>query len=458
LTFDYSALEVASVDATRVAARRSVRHFLADFARLEDAFPGVYPRLIVRAEGAYLWDDEGRKLLDAGGHLGACQIGHGRAEIAERIAEQARGLDFVALDSGLSHPKAVALADCLRALVPVEDAIVSFTLSGSESNELAFKIARAYHHRRGEDRRVAILSRDGSYHGSTFGGMAATGAEAFRAGYGPMIPGFVTVAQPSPGRCGYCTLAEGCTLGCADALEEAVGDVGPDNVAAVIAEPVAILQAVKVPHEDYWSRVQAICRESGALLVVDEVVTGFGRTGRMFGCERWNIQPDVMTLAKGLTSGYVPLGATVVSRRVEEAFHDAPLLHLNTYAGHPVGCEAALANIEILQRERLPEHAAELEPVLREHLEEVGERIPRVARISVLGLLSSVEIDVTGDDDAERLLIRLRHAMYENGVVARCSASGGILGVVFYPPLIVDEDDLARGVEAVADALEAVLG
>ena len=449
---------MARLDGTRAAARHSVRHFLADFPRLESAFPGVYPRLIVRADGAYLWDDEGRQLLDAGGHLGACQIGHGRAEIADRIAEQVRCLDFVALDSGLSHPKTVALADCLRALVPVEDPIVSFTLTGSESNELAFKVARAYHHRRGEDRRVAILSRDGSYHGSTFGGMAATGAEAFRAGYGPMIPGFVTVAQPSPGRCGYCTAAEGCSLGCADALEAAIDRVGAENVAAVIAEPVAILQAVKIPHEDYWTRVQAICRDSGALLIVDEVVTGFGRTGRMFGCERWNIQPDVMTLAKGLTSGYVPLGATIVSRRVEEAFRDAPLLHLNTSAGHPVACEAALANIDILRRERLPEHAAELEPVLRRQLDEVGERIPQVVRVAVIGLLSSIEIDVSGSADPERLLIGLRHAMYENGVVARCSASGGILGVVFYPTLIVDEDDLARGVEGVAEALEVVLG
>src|SRR5581483_7531132 len=173
--------------------------------------------------------------------------------------------DFIALDSGLSHPKAVELARTLAPLVPVDDPIFSFTLSGSESNELAFKIARAYHHRRGEAERVLILARDGSYHGSTFGGISATGADAFRAGYGPAVPGFVHVPQPSPGRCGRCTPATGCTLACADALESTIADVGAERVAAVIAEPVAILQAVKIPHPRYWERVQSICRESGAL-------------------------------------------------------------------------------------------------------------------------------------------------------------------------------------------------
>jgi adenosylmethionine-8-amino-7-oxononanoate aminotransferase len=443
---------------TRGAARHSVRHFLADFVKLESEYPGVYPRVIVGADGAYLWDDQGHRLLDAGGHLGACQIGHGRAEIAERVARQIVELDFVALDSGLSHPKAVELAQALAAHVPVDDPIFSFTVSGSEANELAIKIARAYHTRRGEDGRVLILSRDGSYHGSTFGGMTATGAAAFRTGYGPLLQGFHQVAQPSPGRCGFCTPAQGCNLGCVYALEETVREVGPETVAAVIAEPVAILQAVKIPHPDYWSRVQSICREAGALLIVDEVVTGFGRTGRMFGSSHWGITPDLMTLAKGITSGYVPLGATVVSRSVEEAFTQSPLLHLNTYAGHPVACEAALANLEILIEERLPERAAALEPVLRRQLESLRATVPDVARISVIGLLSSIEIDVSRRSDHERLVLAVRHRMYENGVVARCSCSGGVLTVVFYPALVVDEHGLESGVAGVGKALALALG
>jgi adenosylmethionine-8-amino-7-oxononanoate aminotransferase len=287
--------------------------------------------------------------------------------------------------------------------------------------------------------------------------MSATGAPAFHAGYGPLVPGFRQVAQPSPGRCGHCLPGEACTLACADALEQAIEEIGSDRVAAVIAEPVAILQAVKVPHDGYWPRVQSICEAAGALLVVDEVVTGFGRTGRMFGSEHWDIRPDVMTMAKGITSGYVPLGAVAVSRRVEDAFAE-PLLHLNTYAGHPVACEAALANIEILRRERLPERAAALEPMLRGGLEAFAARFPRVTRISVLGLLSSVELSIDGAGDVDDLVLRVRHAMYENGVLARCAGAGGVLSVVFYPPLVVGEEDLERGVAAVAGALESVLG
>jgi adenosylmethionine-8-amino-7-oxononanoate aminotransferase len=226
-------------------------------------------------------------------------------------------------------------------------------------------------------------------------------------------------------------------------------------VAAVIAEPVAILQAVKVPHDGYWERVQSICKEAGALLIVDEVVTGFGRTGRMFGAEHWDVRPDVMTLAKGITSGYVPLGAVAVSRAVEEAFAE-PLLHLNTYAGHPVACEAALANIEILRREQLPERAAGLEPVLRRALDALAAANPRVLRTSVIGLLSSIELDVAGADaDA---VLRVRHAMYEHGVIARAAQAGDLLSVVFYPALVVSEADLEGGVAAVADALDSVLG
>jgi adenosylmethionine-8-amino-7-oxononanoate aminotransferase len=440
-----------------MGARRSVRHFLADFRKLEGYFPQEYPRMIVRGDGAYVWDIDGRKLLDAGGHLGACQIGHGRREIADRIAQQVVELDFIALDSGLSHLKALELADVLGDLVPVEDPIFSFTTSGSEANELAFKIARAYHSRRGDARRTIVLSRDGSYHGSSFAAMSATGAPPFRAGYGPLVPGFQQVAQPSPGRCGYCTPSEGCSLRCADALESAIEELGADSVAAVIAEPVAILQAVKVPHTDYWARVQSICRTNRVLLIVDEVVTGFGRTGRMFGAEHWNAEPDLLTMAKGITSGYVPLGAVATSRRVEEAFSE-PLLHLNTYAGHPVACEAALANIEIIRRERLAENAARLEASLRRRLEALAAGNARVVRITAIGLLSSIELSVDGIENVEEVVLRVRHAMYENGVIARCAQAGDVMTVVFYPALVVSADDLERGVLAVGDALESVIG
>jgi adenosylmethionine-8-amino-7-oxononanoate aminotransferase len=443
-------------DTTRRLAQRRVRHFLADFRDLEARYPGAYPRLITGGEGAYLFDDAGRRLLDAGNHLGAGIVGHGRREIAERIGRQAAAIEFVALDSGASHPKAVELAERLAPIVPLDDPIFSFTSSGSESNDLAFKLARAYHARRGQPERTVILSRDGSYHGSNYAGMAATGAPAFRAGFGPMPSGFVQMAQPSPGRCTFCDRATACTLRCAGALEAAIEYHGPENVAAVIAEPIAILQAVKIPHPDYWPRIRETCRRHGILVIADEVVTGFGRTGRFFASEHWGLTPDIVAMAKGLTSGYAPMGATAVARHVEDAFAAAPLLHLNTYAGHPVACEAALATLDVLEEEELVARAARLEPVLRAELERIRDVTARVLGISVIGLLSSVELDVADCDDPQDLLIGLRHEMYERGLIARAAVGDGILTVVFYPTLVVSEEDIAFGAEALAAAVAAV--
>ncbi len=424
---------------------------------MEERYPGLYPRIITRGQGPYLYDDQGHRLLDAGAHLGAGQVGHGRTEIAERMASQAEQLEFVALDSGLSHPLAVELAVRLAETLPLEDPMLSFMSTGSEANEFAFKIARAYHARHDEPQRTRVLSRDGSYHGSTFAGVAATGARPFREGYGPLIPGFSQVPQPSPGRCGFCDRGAECSLACADALGEAIEREGAEHVAAVIAEPVAILQAVKVPHEAYWDRVQTICREAGALLIVDEVVTGFGRTGRMFGSEHWGIKPDIITMAKGLTSGYAPLGAVGVSRKVQEPFEGDPLLHLNTYAGHPVACAAALETLGILERERLPARAAALGNVLSARLTELSAKNELVYRTSAIGLLGSVELDVGRLDDPMDVLIALRHAMYERGLLARSALEGDVLTVVFYPTLVVDEDDLATGVANLYEALAEVL-
>jgi len=446
-----------NAQATRRLAKQRVRHFLADFRDLEERYPGVYPRLITRGEGPYLFDDLGRRLLDAGNHLGAGIVGHGRREIADRMASQAAAMEFVALDSGVSHPKAVELAERLATFVSMDDPIFSFTSSGSESNDLAFKIARAYHSRRGQPERTIILSRDGSYHGSSYTGMAATGAAAFRAGFGPMPGGFEQMSQPSPGRCSFCARSEGCSLRCADALEAAIEHHGPENVAAVIAEPVAILQAVKIPHPDYWARIQETCRRHQILVIADEVVCGFGRTGRFFASEHWGLRPDIMAMAKGLTSGYAPMGATAVARHVEDAFADGPLLHLNTYAGHPVAAEAALATLDVLAEESLVARAAALEPVLRRELERVREATSRVIAISVIGLLSSVELDVADRDDVQDLLIGLRHEMYERGLIARCAVGDGILTVVFYPTLVLSEEDLAFGGQALADAVAAVM-
>lgn len=438
------------------SAIRHVRHFLADFPRLNGRFADAYPRMIVRGEGAFLVDDRGHRVLDAGNHLGACQIGHGRREVAERLAQQAVTLEFSSLDSGASHPYAAALAERLANLVPLDDPVLSFTSSGSESNELAFKIARAFHVRRGQPSRSKILCRDGSYHGSSYAAMSATGGPAFRRDFGPEAPGFVHVAQPSPGRCRLCSPETGCTLGCASAVEDAILREGPDTVAAFIGEPVAILQAVKVPENGYWERVQEICRRYGVLLIADEVVTGFGRTGRMFASEHWGIRPDLMTIAKGMTSGYVPMGATIASREVESAFADRPLLHLNTYAGHPLGCEAAMAVLDVIEREELVARAASAESLISQAFARMAGSLRRVRRFSAIGMLGSIELDVSDNPDADAELLRVRHDAYERGLAIRAGLDGETLAVVFYPPLTATDDELGQGLDILAGVLAEI--
>jgi len=437
-------------------ARHSLRHFLADFTKLEREYPHTYPKSIVRGEGAYVYDEDGHKLLDAGTHLGACQIGHGNAEVAERVAEQIKQLEFIALDGGVSHPYAVALAERLAGMVLCDDPIFSFTNSGSESNELAFKIARQYHRRRGQPERVKILSRVGSYHGSTYATSAATGVAAFKEGFGPLPDGFIQGAQPSPGRCGHCGASEACSMACFDDFTRTVEREGPETVAAIIAEPIAIPQAVKVPHPEYFAKLRKFCDEHGILLIIDEVVCGFGRTGKMFGAEHFGVRGDIVTFAKGLTSGYVPMGAVAVSRRIEEVFHDSPLLHLNTYAGHPVACESAMAVIDIMEREDMVGHAAGMEAVLRRELERMKIAVPRVRHLSVIGLLSSTMVDITDQADPDATVRKERKVAYDSGLLARISRDGNLLAAHFYPPLIVNEADIVAGVKALEQALQAI--
>jgi adenosylmethionine-8-amino-7-oxononanoate aminotransferase len=439
----------------RLEAKSRLRHFLADFVRLEQEYPGVYPNVIVRGEGPYLFDDKGRRLLDAGNHLGACNIGHGRKEVARRIADQAERLEFSALDSGNSHDVAIRYARRLADILPMDDPCISFCSSGSEGNELAIKIARGHFALKGEPRRTKVLSRHGSYHGSSYGAMAATGIDAFSAGFGEVPAGFSRIPQPSHDRCAYCGNSETCTLACVEATEQRIVAEGADTIAAIIGEPVAIAQAVKVPHPEYWPRIADLCRRTGALLIVDEVVTGFGRTGRMFGCEHWGIRPDIMVMAKGITSGYVPMGAVAVTARVNDAFRDRPLLHLNTFAGHPVACAAAEATLDILERERLVENAMRLESVLRQELERVASAIPEVVRVSVTGLMSSLEADASKVGDIPAFVRSVRYHAYQNNLLVRANPDDKRISVFFYPPLNVTQDDVVTGVGALEAALSA---
>jgi adenosylmethionine-8-amino-7-oxononanoate aminotransferase len=441
---------------TRATAKRYVRHFLADFAALEREYPDGYPKMIVSGDGAYVVDEDGHRLLDAGSHLGACQIGHGREEVGRRMAEQVAKLEFIALDAGISHIYAAELGERLAPLVACDEPVFSFTNSGSESNELAFKIARTYHARRGQPERTKIVSRIGSYHGSTIAASAATGVAAFKNGFGPLAPNFLHAPAPFPG--GESAGRDRDTwwrdsLADTEALIEREGS---ETVAAIIAEPVAIPQAVKIPTRNYFAGLRELCDRYGLLLIIDEVVCGFGRTGKMFGAEHFGVRGDIITYAKGLTSGYVPMGAVAVSAKVNEVFKTVPLLHLNTYAGHPVACVAALAALDIMERERLTDNAAAMEPVLRDELERIRQSVPRIREVSVIGLLSSVVSDISDLPDPDAAVRKMRKEAYDAGLLVRIAKDGTNLSAHFYPPLLVNRSDIENGVRSLETALRTL--
>jgi adenosylmethionine-8-amino-7-oxononanoate aminotransferase len=443
---------VSAITASRAKAKQHVRHFLADFAALEREYPAGYPKMMVRGEGAYVFDEEGNRLLDAGSHLGACQIGHGRAEVARRMADQVKTLEFIALDAGISHIYVAELAERLAGIADIDEPVFSFTNSGSESNELAFKIARTYHARRGEPERTKIISRFGSYHGSSIAASAATGVAAFKSGFGPLAPDFLQTAAPTRAGLGHREPTAERELSLPE-LAALIEKEGPQTIAAVIAEPVAIPGAVKIPHSDYFKGLRKICDEHGILLIIDEVVCGFGRTGRMFGSEHFGVRGDMVTYAKGLTSGYVPMGAVAVSGRVNEVFLETPLLHLNTYAGHPVACAAAMAALDVMEDEGLVANAAAMETVLRDELERMRQSVPRIKEISVIGLLSSIISDISDVKNPDAAVRKLRKDAYDAGLLVRVARDGTNMSAHFYPALVVGKRDIEEGVRALEVAL-----
>jgi putrescine aminotransferase len=449
-------LRIDGQTAVQRIARHHVHHFAANFELLERYFPGVYPRVFVSGQGVYLVDSAGHRVLDAGNHLGASVVGHSRPEVVEAISSQAATLEFSSLEAGASHERVSGLAARLAHVVPVDDPLFFFTCSGSEANEVAIKLAREFHRRRGHTGRFKVLSRYGSYHGSSYAAMSATAISGFREPFQPLVPGFVALPQPFPGECGFCSMGDVCTRACIDATVATIERESPQTIAAIVAEPIPIPGGVKIPPYDYWTTLRQVCDEYGILLIADEVVCGFGRTGVMFGVEHWGVRPDLVTMAKSLTGGYIPMGATAVAGSVAEAFRDEPLVHVNTYAGHELGCAAACAVLDIIENEDLVGKAAGFENLLRDGLGQAAARVPWTSRVQARGLLGSIELVVPPGLDAEEVRARIWHSCYEAGVVVRATRAAQIVTLLFYPPLTITQTELSAGLDGVARAMDEV--
>ena len=415
------------------------------------------PRIIARAEGMYYYDESGRALLDSCAGLWCCNVGHGRASIADAIAKSAHELDF-APTFQYSHPAAFALAQRVAQLAPDGMDHVFFVNSGSEAADTALKIARAYFQKIGQGGRFRLIGREKSYHGTTLAGISVGGIGNNRKPYGPLFPG-TDDHLPLPYDYATMRFTKGEPDGganYADALEGLVALHGADTIAAVIVEPFTGSGGVYASPKDYLKRLRAICDKYGILLIFDEVITGFGRLGHAFAAERYGVTPDIINFAKGITSGTAPLGGSIVSNKIHDAFmnnsgpeHNIELFHGHTYSAHPIACAAGLATLDIYREEGLFERAKKMEPVFADAVHTLkGTRL--VADIRNVGMAAGIEIEADPKAPGRRGLEAIKRAFEEQNLVVRVGGDT----IALSPPLIVTESQIGQIVDGVRGVLQ----
>ncbi len=423
------------------------------------------PVIVAEANGLTVIDTEGRRWLDVNGGYASVTIGYGRPEIAEAVLEQMSELAYYPEQT--VSPAAVRLAEEIARLAPGDLERSWLVSGGSEANETAIKMARAYHSRMGEGGRYKVISRRGSYHGATAGvaWLGRSDAAPSLGEFEPAPPGMVYAPQPHPYRCelGGTTPAE-CAELCAGAVERAIADEGPETVAALIGEPITSSMGAVVPGDGYWPMVREICDRYGVLLIADEVVCGFGRTGRMFGMEHFGATADLMTVAKGLGSSYVPVGSVVATPRVADAFvGEGRVFHAAlTAGGHPVAAAAALANLAIIEGEGLVERSEQMGRYFLEVLTDVGSRHAVVGDVRGAGLLVGMELVADPETKADLPASmdvpgRMTEKFRRRGLLLRML---GPRALQMAPPLCVTReelDEIAEGVDSALSELEAEL-
>lgn len=437
-------------------------HPLTDHSRLPEAGPLV----LVRGEGCELIAEDGKRLIDGCAGLWTVNLGHGREDLIEAASSQMRTLPYASTFGGVSSRPAIELAERITGLAPPGLSGVFFVSGGSEANETAIKLARRHWVRRGKPRKSIVLAHDRGYHGLTGVTTTATRLRPYHEGYGVGAPAIVEVPVPYTYRCAAGVPCDPCTcpICTGEALEEKIDELGADRVAALIVEPVFGSGGVIVPPPGYLRRLREICDQRQVLLIVDEVITGFGRTGTWFGCEHEGISPDLITFAKGVSSGYFPLGGVIVSDALWDELRDPErrpgyLMHGFTYSGHPVACAVGLAYIEAVEREGLlaqvretSERLAGLIAPLRDH--------PEVGEVRQAGLMVGIEL-VADKETRQRWPVeagrgrRAANEARERGLLTR-----GLLDDILClaPPFTISDEMMGRSVEILADSIEATRG
>jgi adenosylmethionine-8-amino-7-oxononanoate aminotransferase len=424
------------------------RNLWLHFTRMSSYTDAEVP-VIVRGSGPYVYDSHGKRYLDGLAGLFVSQVGHGRTEIAEAAARQASELAYFPLWS-YTHPRAIELAERLANLAPGDLNRVFFTTSGSEAVESAWKLAKQYFKAVGQPGRYKVISRDIAYHGTSMGALAITGLAGIKAPFEPLPPGGVRVPNTNFYRAPDFVAGDLAAFGrwAADEIDRAIEREGPESVAAVFLEPVQNSGGCFPPPPGYFDRVRQICDKHGVLLVSDEVICAFGRLGHYFGSERYGYQPDIITFAKGVTSGYAPMGGMLASDRLIEPFTDgtSAFLHGITFAGHPVCTAVALANLDVFEKENLLGNVRANEAAFRATLEKLND-LPIVGEVRGDGYFYGIELvrdkatrETFTDEESERLLRGyLSHALFDAGLVCRADDRGDPV-IQLSPPLICGQE------------------
>jgi adenosylmethionine-8-amino-7-oxononanoate aminotransferase len=432
------------------------RHLWMHFSRMGGYDAEHEIPIITRGDGCYVYDEHGNRYLDGLSALFCVNAGHGRTELGEAAARQVEELDFYTLWS-YAHPKAIELAARLASLAPEGLDRVFFTNGGSEAVESALKLARNFHRMHGKGQKHKVIAREIAYHGTSLGALSATGITELRSQFEPLAPGGCHVPNTNV----YRWPADREPTWAADAIEERIVFEGPDTVAAVILEPVQNAGGCFVPPDGYFQQVREICDRHDVLMISDEVICAMGRLGHYFGCERFDYVPDIITMAKAITSAYAPMGAVVVADRVAEPFMEGTesFAHGFTFAGHPVAAAIAMANLDIYEREDLPGHVLAKEGEFRGMLETLHD-IPIVGDVRGAGFFHAVELvkdketkeGFDGDEAEDLLRGFLSGELYRRGLICRADDRGDPV-VQLAPPLIADTEQF----EEIHDVLRDVL-
>ncbi len=432
------------------------RHLWLHFSQMGAYSDEAEIPIIVRGDGCYVWDEHGNRYFDGLSALFCVNIGHGRHEVAQAGADQARELEFVT-NWSYAHPQAITLAERIAALAPGDLNRVFFTSGGSEAVETAIKVARQFHKLTGHPNKTKIVAREIAYHGVSLGALTATGIPALREPFEPLVPGGVHVPNTNLYRLPHGLRPEDL----AETIRERILFEGPETVAAVILEPVQNGGGCFTPPEGYFQRVREICDELDVLLISDEVICSWGRLGEYFGAQRLDYQPDIITTAKGISSAYAPLGAMIASDRLAEAFIDAgaAFLHGYTFGGHPVSCAVGHANLDVFEQEGLLDHVKANEGGFRAMLESLRD-IPIVGDVRGMGFFQAVELvkdretKETFSDEESHWLLRgfLSGELYRRGLICRADDRGDPV-IQLAPPLITTAEQFGE----IHDALRPVL-